>query len=84
MKQKDIILIVVIVVISAVFSLILSNHIFGSPAARQQEVTVAQPISTDFPKPDSQFFNSSSLDPTQLITISQSNNTTPFNSSTSQ
>jgi hypothetical protein len=81
MKQKDIALIIVIVFISAVVSLFISKAIFTTPASRQQQVDVVQPITADFPKPDSHYFNSNSFDPTQLITIVPNNNTNPFNSS---
>jgi hypothetical protein len=81
MKQKDIALILVIVFISAVISLFVSKAIFAAPKSRQQQVEVVQPITSDFPKPDSRYFNSQASDPTQLITIGQNNNTSPFKAS---
>lgn len=80
MKQKDVALILVIAVISAAVSLFASKAIFVPPKNRQQEVEVVQPITADFPKPDSRFFNGNSIDPTQLITISPNNNNNPFSS----
>jgi hypothetical protein len=80
MKQKDIALIIIIIFISAIVSLFLSKAIFVSPKSRQQKVDVVQPITSDFPKADNRFFNPSSFDPTQLITIGQNNNANPFNS----
>lgn len=79
MKQKDLVLIVVVIFFSAVVSLLISRFIFSSPNNRQQEVQVVQPISTDFPTPDQQFFNNNAFDPTQLITIGQNSNPNPFN-----
>ena len=84
MKQKDLVLILVIVFISAVISLFVSKAIFTSPKNRQQKVEIIQPITVDFPQPDSHYFNNSAFDPTQLITIGQSNTTDPFSSSTTQ
>jgi hypothetical protein len=81
MKQKDVALIVIIVFISAIVSLFASKAIFASPKNRQQQVEVVQPITADFPQPNSQYFNSQSNDPTQLITIGQSSNTNPFSGS---
>jgi hypothetical protein len=81
MKQKDLALILVIVFVSAIISLFASKTIFAPPANRQQEVDVVQPITTDFPQPDSRYFNSSAFDPTQLITIGQNTNSNPFSSS---
>ena len=79
MKQKDIILIVIIVFFSAIISLLVSKAIFVSPKNRQQQVEVVQPITADFPKPDSHYFNDQSFDPTQTITIGQNANPNPFN-----
>jgi len=84
MKQKDIALIAVIVVISAVISFFVSKAIFVPPKNRQQQVEVVQPITADFPQPDNRYFNTNSIDPTQEITIGQSTNNNPFNSSSSQ
>ena len=80
MKQKDLALIAVIVVVSAVISLILSNMLFASPKNRKQQVEVVQPITADFPQPDSKYFNKDAFDPTRNITISQNQNTQPFKS----
>jgi hypothetical protein len=79
MKQKDIALIIVVVLISAIFSIVVSKAVFASPKNRQQKVVVVQPISSDFPMPDSDYFNPNSLDPTELITIGNSTNPSPFN-----
>ncbi|MDB5165092.1 MAG: hypothetical protein JWL89_718 [Candidatus Saccharibacteria bacterium] len=81
MKRKDLGLIAVIIVISAVFSLIVSNAIFASPKNRQQKVEVVQPITADFPQPDSRYFNKNAFDPTKVITIGQNANADPFSGS---
>lgn len=79
MKQKDIILIIVVVFISGVFSLILSNILFASPKNRQEKVAEVEPITADFTKPDPKYFNAESIDPTQIIKIGENNNNQPFN-----
>jgi hypothetical protein len=81
MKQKDIALIVMIALVGAIISLFISKAIFAPPKNRQQKVEVVQPISSDLPKPDSNYFNSSAFDPTQLITIGQNSNPDPFSGS---
>ena len=81
MKQKDIALIAVIVVISAIISLFVSKAIFAPPKNRQQQVEVVQSITSGFQEPDNRYFNTSAFDPTQDITIGQSANTNPFSSS---
>ncbi len=79
MKQKDLVLIIVIVFISGIISLLLSKAIFVTPKSRQQQVEIVQSITTDFTTPDSKYFNHNTFDPTQLITIGQNNNSNPFN-----
>ncbi|HVI60767.1 MAG TPA: hypothetical protein VM535_01280 [Candidatus Saccharimonadales bacterium] len=83
MKQKDILIIVVIVFFSAIVSFLVSRLIFVAPQNRQQSVEVVQPITADFDKPDSRYFNDQAFDPAQPITIEQNANPNPF-SSTSQ
>ncbi len=78
MKQKDIALIVVIIIVSVMVSLFVSKLIF-KPAAHEQQATVVQPISNQFEQPNPAYFNSSSIDPTKVITIGKSANPNPFN-----
>jgi len=78
MKQKDIAVILIVVFFSAIFSYFVSSAIFVSPKDRKQKVEVVQPITSDFPKPDERFFNSSAFDPTQTIIIGENANTDPF------
>lgn len=78
MKRKDLALILVIVVISASISFLISKKIFNSPTKRQQKAEIVQVISSDLTLPDKQFFNENSVNPTKLITIGQSPNTEPF------
>jgi energy-converting hydrogenase Eha subunit A len=77
MKQKDLALIIVIIIVSAVISLFVSRLIFKS-AAHQQQAVVVQPITGNFERPAQAYFNSSSIDPTKVISIGQSANPNPF------
>jgi len=79
MKQKDIVLIIVIAFVSGVLSLILSKVVFGSPQNRQQTVEVVEPITDEFPTPDTKYFNPQSINPTLPIQIGENNNPSPFN-----
>jgi hypothetical protein len=72
------------VAISAVASLLISNAIFGKPSQRNQKAEVVQPITADFPQPDTRYFNDQAFDPTQVITIQQNSNSAPFNSNNPQ
>lgn len=78
MKQKDIVLIIVIVFISGLLSFFVSKQLFASPDKRSQEVEVVLPISSQWSSPDRRFFNDKSIDPTRTITITDNNNTEPF------
>lgn len=82
MKQKDIALILVIVIISAIVSFLLSGKIFSDSKPGTQTAETILPITSDFPRPDSKYFNSQSIDPTKTITIGQNTNADPFNSPT--
>ena len=50
------------------------------PKNRQAKVEVVQKITSDFPQPDTKFFNSGAVNPTQLIQIGQEQNPQPFGS----
>lgn len=81
MKQKDLLILVVVAFVSAVFSLVLSNMFFATPENRSQQVEVIDAISSDFPKPSEKYFNSQSIDPAQPVQIGDNNNPNPFNGS---
>ncbi len=80
MKQKDVLLVVVICVVAGIISFVISGMIFVTEANRQQPVEKAPVITTNFPTPDTNYFNSSSINPTQTIQIGNSNNPAPFGS----
>jgi hypothetical protein len=84
MKQKDLVLLIVVAVVSIAISSFVSKLVFSTPANRSQQVDVVPVISSSFPVPSSQYFNNSMIDPTQLITIGNNNNPTPFNGSSNQ
>ena len=82
MKQKDLAIIIGVVIISGILSFIISSKIIATPANRQQQVQVAPLISSQFNQPSSTYFNSSAIDPTKLIQIGNNSNQTPFNNTT--
>lgn len=81
MKQKDIAIIAVAVIISGTLSYIISSKLFAIPQNQEAEVEVVEPITADFTQPDSRYFNKDSIDPTQPIKIGDSQNNQPFNDS---
>ena len=61
MKQKDIVLIIVMVFIGAIISLVVSNAIFSSPKNRKQTAEVVDVITPDFSSPPTKYFNNRSV-----------------------
>ncbi len=79
MKQKDFALIILIAFVSAFMSFLVSNKVFVTPKTRQQKVEVVDNISASFEKPDSKYFNETSIDPAQNSQIGINDNQNPFN-----
>ena len=69
MKQKDILTLVVIAIVSGGISLLLSSFFLTSESNRSQEVEVVETLSSDFERPPSEYYNDSSVNPTQIIEI---------------
>ncbi len=78
MKQKDYILIGVVILFSAVFSYFISGQFLTPTSKRQQQVEVVGPITSDFPLPSATIFNPQSVNPTKQIQIGGSSNPNPF------
>ncbi|MEK7594134.1 MAG: hypothetical protein AAB436_00665 [Patescibacteria group bacterium] len=78
MKQKDLILIVIIVFLSAIISFFVSTSLIVPPKNKQQKAEDVQAITSNFPQPDKNYFNDEAFDPTKLITIGQTGNADPF------
>ncbi len=74
MKQKDIILIVVMVFVGAVASLVISRLIFSAPKSRQQTAEVVDVITSEFPAPPPKYFNSSSTNLAKPVQVGAENN----------
>lgn len=79
MKQKDILLLLVIAIVSGIISLVLSNMIFVTSEKRSQNVETIDAISSEFPKPNEKYFNKDSVNPSQSVQIGTSTNPNPFN-----
>lgn len=82
MKQKDIVVIVVVIVISGVASFVISNALFGGAKNKTAQVEVVQEITSEFDDtPDEKYFNTKSENPTQVIEIDNNDNQQPFKES---
>ncbi|MDB5184312.1 MAG: hypothetical protein JWN38_120 [Candidatus Saccharibacteria bacterium] len=77
MKQKDILLLIVIVFISTLFAVGISKVVFHS-TARDAQAESVDVITADFPTPDPKYFNEQAVNLTRLIQISGNNNDNPF------
>ncbi len=80
MKQKDILLIIIVIFVSTIISMVVSKIFISAPKNRQQTVEVVPVISAKFDTPDKTYFNDKSIDATLLITIGNNTNPQPFNS----
>lgn len=78
-KKKDIQLIIVVSIASAILALLASTLLISSPKNRQEKAEVVNPITADFVEPDKKYFNNTSIDPTQRIRIGDTTNPQPFN-----
>lgn len=80
MKQKDFIIIGLIVLMGAILSLGVSKLLISGQNSIQK-VEIVEPISADFPLPSKKYFNEDAFDPTQVIKIQDNNNSSPFKNS---
>jgi hypothetical protein len=83
MKQKEWLIVGGVALVSAIFSIVISGAIFGSPKKNPIKVPVVTPISSNFPSPETDdsyksFFNKQAIDPTTLIQIGNTQNNQPF------
>lgn len=84
MKKKDITALVLIAVVTAIFSLVLSKSLLPGPSKHTLKVEQVNKIDGTFPDAKGSdyttFFNSNALNPTQEITIGGEQNDKPLNS----
>lgn len=78
MKQKDILVIVAVAIVSLILSAVVSNAVLSRPEKTQKPVYVVDTISDDFSTVDQRYFNADSINPTKLIRIGDSANPDPF------
>lgn len=77
MKRRDMLILAIVAIISAILSLTVAGNLLGS-ANRRDQVPVVQPISDTLPdlKNDSainKFLNPQALDPTQPVPVGGNN-----------
>lgn len=84
MKQKDIALIIIVTGVSLVFAIFASNFLLSSTGGYEQEAEVVDSISSQFQLPDSDYYNDQSINPTQIIRISDGDNKQLFDNATNE
>lgn len=80
MKSKDWTTIVVIIILSSVVSLGLTNLVIGTRKTNRLKVEQVEVLSSEFTLPNKKYFNSNSINPTQDIKIGEGANNNPFGS----
>jgi hypothetical protein len=86
MKRKDLALIIAVIIVSAIFSTVVSKAFFTFHKGKGLTAKKVETITADFPQKDSDeykanystIFNAQAIDPTQLITIGNTSNPKPF------
>lgn len=79
MKQKDIALLILVAVFSAVVSFVISGYIFAPDSAKSQKSEVVEAIEPQFNELNSKYFNATtSINPTKRIQIGDNTNPAPF------
>lgn len=79
MKQKDILIIVLVAGVSAIISLFIANSLFSGDKAYKLTAPTVSTITKDFSNFDEKYVNKTSLNVTKTITIGDSANDKPFN-----
>ena len=78
MKKKDLLAILVVIIVSAVFAFIICSKFIFTKKDSQQTIEVVTPITATFTLPDKKIFNTEAFNPTKLIEIGLSSNNQPF------
>ncbi len=78
MKKQDLLTMIVVGIVSLMFSVLLSGRLLNGGSDKKQETEKITPISSEFPQLSSNYYNDTSVNPTKLIQIGQGENTKPF------
>jgi len=76
--KKEFSTILIVSIVSAVLSIVLSGLFLSTAEDRKQTVEVVEPISTTFDRPSKTYYNSRSINPSQYIQIGTDPNSNPF------
>lgn len=79
MKQKDIVVIILVAGITGIVSLVAANFLFGGEKAYKLMAPKVDSINATFNMPEQKYFNKESVNPTKDINIGETTNDKPFN-----
>lgn len=78
MKKQDLGIIIAVAIFAGIFSLVASNLIFTPRSTKGLKAQKIDTIQATFNQPDKRYFNTESINPTQLIQIGDNSNGQPF------
>jgi hypothetical protein len=78
MKKNDLVVIIVVAFFAGIVSLLISNFIFTPRQSKQLKAQKIDPITSSFQQVDKRYFNSESINPTQIIQIGGNQNNNPL------
>ncbi|HUC95909.1 MAG TPA: hypothetical protein VMR76_03055 [Candidatus Saccharimonadia bacterium] len=81
MKKNDITFVVSVMIVGAIVAVATTSSLIVKPNSKNDQVETISVLKTSFQTPNSSYFNSQSIDPTQLITIGGNANGAPFSNS---
>ncbi|MGH7234271.1 MAG: hypothetical protein ACREF7_02395 [Candidatus Saccharimonadales bacterium] len=82
MKSRDVGIVGIAVILAVILSVVISKFVFVNHSSGQK-VELVPLVSSSFSQPDSRYFNSTSIDLTQFISIGNNSNPNPFQQSSS-
>lgn len=80
MKQSDLAVLILVVVISLFGAYLIGNAFINTDDNRTAEVEVVAPVASEFSIPSEKVFNEKSINPTENIRVGESNQQQPFSS----
>lgn len=78
MKKNDLGIMIAVAIFAGIFSLVLSNLLFTPKSTKGLKAQRIDAVESSFQQPDKRYFNSESINPTQLIQIGDDPNAQPF------
>lgn len=78
MKKNDLAIIVAVAFFAGIMSLVISSLVISPKNTKNLKAQKIDAISADFQQADKRYFNSESINPTQIIQIGDGQNNNPL------